>query len=96
MKTMSLACNFVKFSRGTSWMGRGISSKLSALCLDGRYEVDGGGFDASNAAVYARIPPIHPDCLGRAVGRKTAADFYQSIWLVVADNRVQHLRFYVA
>ena len=47
-------------------------------------------------AVDTYIPPIHRDRLGRAVAWDAAADFYQLCGLVVADDRVQHLRFNVA
>src|SRR5262249_31548016 len=52
--------------------------------------------DWYNVAVDTYIPPIHRDRLGRAVAWDAAADFYQLCGLVVADGRVQHLRFDVA
>jgi hypothetical protein len=54
------------------------------------------GLDTGNVAIDPGIPPIHRDRLGRAVAWNAAADLYQSCGLVVADDRVQHLRFDVA
>jgi hypothetical protein len=47
-------------------------------------------------AIDTCVPPIHRDGLRRTVGRNSAADIYQSCWLVVADDRMQNLCFDVA
>ena len=69
-----------------------ISSTLSDIL----YQVDRIGLDTGNVAIDTCIPPIYRDRLGRAIGRNTTADLYQSCGLVVADDGVQHLRFDVA
>jgi hypothetical protein len=81
---------------GTRWIGRAISSKFSEFSSNSFYHVDRIGLDTGNVAVDTYIPPIHRDRLGRAVAWDAAADFYQLCGLVVADGRVQHLRFDVA
>ena len=54
------------------------------------------GLDTGHVTFETCIPPIYRDRLGRAVGRNATADIYQSCRLVVADDRVQNLRFDVA
>jgi hypothetical protein len=73
-KTMSLACNCVKYLSGTSWIGRTMSSKFSEFSSN--YHFRRIALDTGNLAVDPCISPIHRDRLGHVVPWDPGADPY--------------------